>query len=190
MGFDVRPLSARVRYQRPRDYIPPRTHLFARVEIEGEAWLADVGVGGVSPTAPLRLLRIGERQDTPHEPRRIVREEGRFFHQVYFGEDWHDVYEFTLEEMPPIDREVANWFTSAHPQSHFKSRLVVARAFPEGRVTLVNRELTRRAHDGTSSHRWLANPRELIEVLATEFGLYFEPETKFACPGLDWSVQG
>ena len=137
-----------------------------------------------APAANRRTTRDASRA-APHRARG-----GSLLHQVYFGQDWHDVYEFTLEEMPPINREVANWFTSAHPQSHFKSRLVVARALPEGRVTLVNRGLTRRAHDGTSSHRWLANPRELIEALATEFGLYFEPETKFPCPGLDWSVQG
>ena len=34
IGFAVTPLSARVRYQRPRDYTPARTHLFLRVEIE------------------------------------------------------------------------------------------------------------------------------------------------------------
>src|SRR5579871_6842774 len=48
LGYQVTPISARVRLQRPRDYIPPRTHLFARVELEGESWLADVGVGGLS----------------------------------------------------------------------------------------------------------------------------------------------
>src|SRR6188768_1581585 len=51
LGFQVAPLSARVRWQRPRDFVPPRTHLFIRVEIDGESWLTDVGVGGLSLTA-------------------------------------------------------------------------------------------------------------------------------------------
>lgn len=92
--------------------------------------------------------------------------------------------------MPPIDRELANWFTSTHPQSHFKSRLLVARAGPDGqRVTLLNRELTRRARDGTSSVHQVANPAELLEVLAESFGLRFPRGTEFTCPGLDWDAR-
>ncbi|MBA3541003.1 MAG: arylamine N-acetyltransferase, partial [Deltaproteobacteria bacterium] len=113
LGFDAHPLSARVRYQRPRDFTPARTHLFVRVELE-ESWLADVGVGAMSLTSALRLAAEGPQQ-TPHEPRRLVRENDRIYHQVQFGEEWHDVCEFTLEEMPPIDRVVANWYTSTHP---------------------------------------------------------------------------
>src|SRR5262245_29979880 len=55
LGFSATPLSARVRLQAPRDFVPPRTHLFVRVVIGGVPWLADVGVGGLSPTAPVRL---------------------------------------------------------------------------------------------------------------------------------------
>lgn len=32
-----------------------------------------------------------------HEPRRIVREDGRLFHQARLGDEWHDVCEFTLD---------------------------------------------------------------------------------------------
>ena len=185
LGFAVRPISARVRYQRPRDFTPPRTHLFARVELDGEAWIADVGVGAMSPTAALRLAEPGE-QPTPHEPRRFLREGGLVYHQVRFGTEWHDIWESTLEEMPPIDREVANWFTSTHPGSHFKNRLLVARALPEGRVTLLNRELTHRAPDGTPRTRVIHTPDGLLDVLRDEFGLAFPAGTRFTCPALDW----
>ncbi|MBL8941547.1 MAG: arylamine N-acetyltransferase, partial [Myxococcales bacterium] len=73
LGFEAQPLSARVRLQRPRDFTPPRTHMFVRVWLEGRPWLADVGVGGLSPPAALRLDVVDE-QATPPEPRRIVRE--------------------------------------------------------------------------------------------------------------------
>ncbi|MBC7977656.1 MAG: arylamine N-acetyltransferase, partial [Myxococcales bacterium] len=141
LGFAARPLSARVRYQRPRDFTPARTHLFVRVELE-TSWLVDAGVGAMSLTSALRL-DTEALQTTPHEPRRLLREDGRIFHQVQLAGEWHDVCEFTLEEMPPIDREVASWYTSAHPGSHFKNRLLVARALPDGgRLGLLNRELT------------------------------------------------
>ena len=187
LGFDAHPLSARVRYQRPRDYTPARTHLFVRVELD-ESWLADVSVGAMSPTAALRLAEHGA-QSTPHEPRRLLRENGLIYHQVQLAGEWHDVCEFTLEEMPPIDRVVANWYTSAHPGSHFKSRLLVARARPEGgRVGLLNRELAVRGRDGHAERRVLQTPDELLDVLAEHFELHFPPSTRFPCPALDWPV--
>lgn len=185
LGFDAHPLSARVRYQRPRDFTPARTHLFVRVELE-ESWLADVGVGAMSPTSALRLAETGP-QPTPHETRRLLRENGRIYHQVQFGDEWHDVCEFTLEEMPPIDRVVANWYTSAHPGSHFKNRLLVARALPDGgRIGLLNRELSVRGRDGQSERRVIATPDELLTVLAEHFGLHFPAGTQFPCEALDW----
>lgn len=185
LGFEVRPLSARVRYQRPRDFTPARTHVFVRVELE-ESWVVDVGVGAMSVTGALRLAEEGP-QTTPHETRRLLRENGLIYHQVLFGEEWQDVCEFTLEEMPLIDREVANWYTSAHPGSHFKNRLLVARALPGGaRVGLLNRELTVRQRDGRAERRVLTSPDELLEVLEAHFGLAFPASTRFACEALDW----
>jgi N-hydroxyarylamine O-acetyltransferase len=188
LGFRVVPLSARVRWQRPRDFTPPRTHLFARVEIDGESWLADVGVGGLSLTSAIRLIEDLE-QPTPHEPRRVVHEGARWFHQVRLGSEWADVCDFTLEEMPPIDRELANWYTSTHPQSHVRSRLLVARAAPAGvRLTVLNHEFTTRYSDGRSETRVLASADELLAVLAEHFGLHFPAGTRFGPPGSPWPV--
>ncbi len=185
LGFMVQPLSARVRYGRPRDYTPARTHLLVRVEL-AESWLADVGVGTMSIGSALRLAEHGA-QATPHEPRRLLRENDRIYHQVQFGDEWHDVAELTLEEMPPIDRIVANWYTSSHPESHFKHRLLVARALPDGgRVTVLNRVLTIRGRDGQAHERTLSSPDELLSVLDDQFGLRFPAGTRFPCAGLDW----
>ena len=185
LGFRVRPLSGRVRQGRPRDYTPARTHLMVRVELD-HPYLADVGLGSLSPTAALRL-DVGDEQPTPHEPRRLLREGGLVYHQARLGDAWQDLCELTLEEMPPIDREVANWYTSTHPGSHFKNRLIVARALADGgRVTLLNRELTVRAAGGHAEVHVLASPDELLDVLAARFGLAFPAGTQFPCPALDW----
>jgi N-hydroxyarylamine O-acetyltransferase len=188
LGFSVTPLSARVRWQRPREVTPPRTHLFLLVEVDGAKWLADVGIGGVSLTSAIPLDTSGARLPTPHEPRRIVKEAGSLFHQVLLsGDVWADVCEFTMEAMPMIDCELANWYTSTHPNSHFRNRLVVARAAPEGgRVTLLNRELTVRRGDGEVQKRTIDTPEELLAVLADEFGLVFEEGTRFGPPGSPW----
>lgn len=188
LGFQVTPISARVRLQRPRDFTPPRTHVFLRVELDSESWLTDVGVGGLSLTSPLRLAERGE-QATLHEPRRIVWEDGRFFHQARFGAEWQDVCEFTLEEMPPIDRELGHWYTSAHPNSHFKNRLLVARAAPEGqRLTILNDQFTLRERHGTAITRQIASAEELLELLLKQFGLSFPSGTRFGEGGSLWPV--
>ncbi|WP_214405716.1 arylamine N-acetyltransferase family protein [Pseudonocardia lacus] len=185
LGFAVTPLSARVRLDRPREVVPPRTHLFLRVDLDGETWLTDVGIGGVSLTCAIGWEPDGadeqRAQQTPHEPRRVVREGGKWFHQVRFGQQWADVYEFTGEEMPLVDREVGNWYTSAHPQSHFRHRLMVARAGDQGRrLTLTDTELKVRDRDGHAESTPIGSPDELLTALDEHFGLRFAPGTRFA----------
>jgi len=201
LGYAATPLSARVRVGRPREFTPPRTHVFVLVVLDGERWLCDVGVGAMSPTAPLRLDSELE-QSTPHEPRRLIRfgswaagdqrdPEARVFHQVKLASEWQDVAEFTLEAMPEIDREIGNWFTSTHPQSHFKNRLMTARAVPGGRVTILNREFTRReSASGQGQTRLLRDQNELLAVLASEFGIDLPASTRFDCPWIDWAAPG
>src|SRR3954447_19804214 len=55
IGFVVHRLEARIRAGVPADVVTGRTHLAVRVSIAGDDWLADVGCGGLSPLAPLRL---------------------------------------------------------------------------------------------------------------------------------------
>lgn len=186
LGFKASALSARVRLGRQRDFLPPRTHMFIRVEIEGETWLADVGVGGCSLTSAIRL-NTEDEQRTAHEPRRIMKEGQVWFHQVKFGSEWNDVCEFTLEGMPLIDRELANWFTNRHPDSHFRNRLMVARSLDEGRrVTILNDELTVRERNGVASTHRIGTAEELLEILDTQFGLKFSASTRFGKAGSPW----
>jgi N-hydroxyarylamine O-acetyltransferase len=197
LGYVVKPISARVRLSRPREFTPPRTHLLLRVEIGGVSWLVDVGVGGLSPTCALRLV-ADVVQETPHEPRRLLREgawqgfelrapDARLYHQAYFAGEWHDVCELALEEMPLIDRELANWYTSAHPASHFKNRLLVARATRGGRIGLLNRELTLRRSNGAVESRLLMTPDELHAALTGELGLVLPERLEIACAGIVWA---
>ena len=192
LGFSVRAISARVRLQRERSFMPARTHLFLRVEIDGQSWLADVGVGALSPTSALRLT-LDIPQSTPHETRRIIAAgewsgfeqrapDAVLFHQALLDNRWQDICEFTLEEMHPIDRELGNWFTSAHPDSHFRNRLVVARATETGRVTLLNRELKHRGADGRTETRYLETDEEILTVMYAEFSLSFPAGTSFEHP--------
>jgi N-hydroxyarylamine O-acetyltransferase len=198
LGFQVTVLSARARYQLPPGVRRPRTHVLLRIELDGESYLVDGGFGALSPTAALRLAP-NVRQQTPHEPRRIVPEgdwqglslrapDAVLVHQAYFADAWHDLFELTLEPMPLPDREMGNWFTSASPASHFRDKLMAARATANGRVTLQDRELTQRDRSGAATIRLLNTRAELLDALAEHFQLRFPADTRFECPawaGLD-----
>lgn len=185
LGFHVTAHGARVRYQRPRDYLPPRTHLYLCVHLEGETRVVDVGIGGQTLSASIRLVE-GEEQTTPHETRRWLRDGALWFHQIRFGDAWHDLYEATLDDMPPIDRELANWYTSTHPASHFKQHLLVGRALPDGgRKSLFDRDFTVRTRAGTSTRR-LESPADVTRTLIDEFGLGLAPDTRLHVPAIEW----
>jgi N-hydroxyarylamine O-acetyltransferase len=179
IGFDVTPLAGRVRLESPREVLPPRTHLFLNIHLDGEDWLFDVGVGGFALTSPIRRNAEGE-QETLHETRRIVFEEGRYFHQAWTGEAWLDVYEFSGEAMPEIDREIGNWWTSTCPRSKFNQNLFAARAGENGerRGILNNRYLHRRGAEVLETVT-IESADQLLEILGREFGLEFPTGTRF-----------
>jgi N-hydroxyarylamine O-acetyltransferase len=185
LGFHVTPLIARVRWQVPPETSTGRTHMVLRVELDGRPWLVDGGFGSVGPSAPLALDTDAE-QATPHEPRRIVRRGDYLVHQVRLGAEWGDAYQFTRDEVPPIDYEVANWYSNKHPNSHFQHNLIATRVLPAGRVRIFNREFTQRGPDGVAHKREIANHDELLRLLAEHFDLHFPAGTRFSAPNLLW----
>jgi N-hydroxyarylamine O-acetyltransferase len=180
LGFQATPMAARVHMGQPRDFVPPRTHLFVRVGFDdGSVWLSDVGIGSMSLTAAIRF-ELDLEQATPHEPRRIVRDGDRYFHQARLGDEWLDVYQFSGEIMPRIDQELGNWYTSTHPQSHFRRDMMVARAAADGgRLSLLKTELKQRARDGHAEVTNVRSPEHLRELLASHFGIRLPEGTRF-----------
>lgn len=140
LGFEVTTLEARVRP--PGATAPlPRTHMTLRVDVEGAAWLADVGFGGDGPLRPVRL--DGTPGEEPDGTVRIDREgEGTFVLRRARREEWTDLYAFSLTPALAVDYEVAHWFTATHPSSPFVRTLTVQRSDFETRHILRGRTLT------------------------------------------------
>ena len=169
MGFAVAALGARVVWMMPgRD--APLTHRLTLVSGGGQRFLADVGFGGQGPTAPL-LLEPDLEQSTPHGRYRLVRDSVMFETQFRLRDEWAPMYRFTLTPLTPVDFEVANWFTSTHPQALFVRNLLVARVVGDTRVNLRNNELVVRHADGSVEHRTLPDAQELRRVLEDTMGL-------------------
>ena len=75
LGFRVEGFSARVLWGRPEGDPTARSHMLLRVSLPEGDFLADVGFGGLTLTAPLRF-ETGTEQQTPHEPHRLVAKDG------------------------------------------------------------------------------------------------------------------
>ncbi|OAJ52371.1 N-hydroxyarylamine O-acetyltransferase [Paraburkholderia ginsengiterrae] len=173
LGFKVTPLLARVLWGRDSDAMPPRTHMVLRIDLDNEAWIADVGFGSVTLTAPLRLS-AGLAQPTALGTFRLAdASRGALCLEVQArDESWARVYRFDLHPVEWIDYETSNWYTSTSPEAIFASNLIVSRVLPEARLTLLNDQLNERAADGEIiGTQRLCSAGELAACLRDRFGL-------------------
>jgi N-hydroxyarylamine O-acetyltransferase len=172
MGFEAQGLGARVLWGAPADApLRQRSHMALLVGLPEGRFVADVGFGGMTMSAPLALHTLGP-QPTPHEPFRLVEAPGESFDlQADVGGRWLPLYRFDLAVQLPVDYEPANWFVATHPSSPFPSHLMGARAEPHRRLALLDTRFTVRERDRPAVERTLASLDELARVLTDEFGL-------------------
>ncbi|WP_179402059.1 arylamine N-acetyltransferase family protein [Burkholderia guangdongensis] len=172
IGFQVTPLIARVRWQRPDDVATPLTHMLLRIDLDGDAWFADVGFGVVTLTAPLHHA-LGVRQPTPHGAFRLVAASvpDELVSEFETPQGWQPVYRFAPKRAEWVDYDVGNWYTSTHPESVFVHNVIACRVLPDGRATLVNDMLTLRDRAGDASvetlrdaRAWAAHLRETMKI--------------------------
>jgi N-hydroxyarylamine O-acetyltransferase len=177
IGFTVTGLAARVVWNAPEGAVTPRTHMILEVALpDGEVRLCDVGFGGQVLTGPLRLA-LDVEQETPHEPFRLVDAtrpgdvSPAYLLQSKIAGEWKALYRFDRQPQLPPDYEVANHYTATSPQSHFTTTLVAARAAPDRRYTLRNRQLAVHHLGGPTERRTIEDPSELRTILETDFGI-------------------
>lgn len=176
LGFRARALGARVRLRiTDRAVLPRRTHMLLEVTLGNARWLTDVGIGIATLTRALQLVPDVE-QATPHDRRRLLHDGRRWFLQLWRDDAWIDVYQFTLDDFPPVDRDVANWYTSTHPGDSFSNELMVALARPDGgRSALFNGVLTRHRPSGPPERHPVRTPARLAWALE-QLGITLAPD--------------
>jgi N-hydroxyarylamine O-acetyltransferase len=168
LGFDVTRLAARVRWNVAPDVATARSHMLMRVALPQGDYIADVGFGGLTLTAPLKLAP-GLEQATPHEPHRITAREGGYLLEAKVAGEWQALYTFELNEQQLADYEVSNWYLCNHPDSHFLKGLLAARAAPEARHALRNARYAIHYPDGKTEKRFVASAAEYRALLEGPF---------------------
>jgi N-hydroxyarylamine O-acetyltransferase len=170
LGFTVSCLGSRVLRGVPASASTPAGHKLLRIDLPEGIYIADVGMGNLTPTAPI-AVRLRQVQTTPHESFRLVPLGEEFVVQARLGDAWEKLFAFALEPVAPAVFEDANWFTSTLPNSPFVNNLILALPFPGGRATLFNRRFTIRQSDGRTTRRILNEPDDYRDVLVGYFGL-------------------
>jgi N-hydroxyarylamine O-acetyltransferase len=170
LGFNPIGLAARVLWNAPEGSIRPRSHMLLMLELGGRRYIADVGFGGLTLTAPLRL-EADVPQATPHETFRLRQRDGGFVLEAMLTDDWRPLYQFDLQPQHRVDYEVSNWFLCNFPQSHFLAGIIAARADRDGRHALSNLRYTRRSLNGESATRVLQGAADVRNELRASFGI-------------------
>ena len=174
MGFQVRRLAARVRWNVPAGVTTARSHMLMLVTLDGAQYIADVGFGGLTLTAPLRLEADVE-QKTRLEPHRIVAAHGGYILEAKLGGEWQALYTFELHEQQLADYEVSNWYLCNHPQSQFVTGIIAARTAPDRRFALRNTHFAIHHANGETERRFLTGVGEYRRTLEETFLIRLPP---------------
>jgi N-hydroxyarylamine O-acetyltransferase len=166
LGFSPVVHAARVILMRPRNEAP-LTHMFLTVQLDDVRYVLDPGFGGHAPLVPVPLT-AAETRDQRDVHRMIQR-----------GDDWvleaqidgapTALWCSTLEPAAPVDFVMANHFVATFPTSIFVTNLMLRAITDHGRVSVMNRALTRR-HDGGEERHVLESRAALRTLLNEDFG--------------------
>jgi N-hydroxyarylamine O-acetyltransferase len=163
LGFHPTRHAARVVLFTPRTEAP-RTHMFLTVPVEGTTYVVDPGFGPFASPNPVPLVD-GDTGQTHWLTR-----DGDLW-KLHVPRDGNPVtgWVTTLETENPIDFEMANHFTATHPASPFTNLIMLSAGTPQGRVNVMNRNVTILRGEAATSMQ-LADRPALRSLLVEHFG--------------------
>ena len=180
LGFAAEPLLARVWLG--TDAVPPLTHTFARVTLDGQEWIADTGFGG--SYVPPMLLTDGAEGTAPDGARfRLQRDEAGWMllrdgdptDGRGGGSGWQPQYSFTGDTACAGDLAMGNHWSATAPLSRFTQARVVSIILPHGFASLTDRQYRRKA-GGAVTEDTITDPRVYRMRLSLMFGIDLSAE--------------
>ncbi len=168
LDFEVKVHGARVIWGTPEGEEPPLRHIVLTVDVSGVTYLCDVGFGGMTAPAPLRL-RDGAEQETPLDRYRLTREDGTWLVEVEIADEWLKLYDFTMAELG--EERIAELNDIADSSEFFTTELLAARIEKTRRLTLGNTRLNIHTPGQPSESRQLISVAELRETLSSTMGI-------------------
>jgi len=185
LGFAPVRHSARVVLIAPRTE-SPRAHMFLTVPVAEGTFVVDPGFGVHAPRVPVPLSE-GERAGCGHEIHWMERDGPYWTLRAHTRDEPVSAWVSTLEHDHPADFAMANHYTATFPASPFVNRIMLRALTPDGRVSVMNRDLTvsRGARVETTQ---LAGRAALRAVVAEHFGFDLPAIDSLRVPSIpEWS---
>ena len=184
LGFQIARHAARVVLFGPLADAK-RDHMFMTVAIDGATYVVDPGFGPFAPHFPVPLL-----DQSPGQSTHWMQRDGNFWVLHVTREDRQPVagWASTLEVENSLDFEVFNHSIATHPKSPFVSWIFLSAVTPEGRVNVMNRNVTllRGAAEPTAIE--LRDRADLRGLLAEHFGFDLPEVERLAVPAIpEWA---
>ena len=169
LGFTVELQLGRVLWKREENAKSAKTHALLTAEIDNQKYIVDCGFGIVTLTAPL-LLNNKEPQETSNGLFKVSQKDGSYMLWIW-KEKWLPIYRFALENVEPLDWEIANWYLSTYPESMFKKNLVLSKVDEEARYTFSDHTLNIRRETEEKESVAIESDEQLFQILKDIFGL-------------------
>ncbi|MDO4503264.1 MAG: arylamine N-acetyltransferase [Coriobacteriia bacterium] len=168
-GFDAQPVIARI-VRMATGPESPLNHHGILVRIGGQLRYADVGFGGPMAACSLPVEDGSVTQSCGQEFQVTRASTGWWmisYRRAGGDADWVDVCLFRDEPCLPSDFLPLSWYTETHPESVFRTTLLLNRRTADGNVSLRENQFTRRSGDAVeqSTATWA----ELPQLLEREF---------------------
>jgi N-hydroxyarylamine O-acetyltransferase len=172
LDYQVRGLAARVLWNHPEGAERPLSHMLLAVDIGGGTYLADVGFGAMTLTAPLRL-RAEAEQETPNGIFRLMDAGAEMRLEAKIGEEWRPLYAFAPN--PESEPDFAAINEAVQQDGRFTTELMAARTEKERRLALADTRYSIYPTDGEPERRLLTSIEELAAILSGPFGITLPP---------------
>ncbi len=151
--------------------LPPseasRSHMFLSVSAGDVRYVVDPGFGPFASRWPVPLDGSGVPAESPTH--HMAREGDHWVLYTKRAGAQSPAWVSTFEVEQPMDFEVANHFTATHPRSLFANRIIASAVTSDGRVNVINRDVTR-DRGGLITTSRLADRSALRALLAEHFG--------------------
>lgn len=184
LGFKVTRHAARVILFSPLAEAK-RDRMFMTVEIDGATYVADPGFGPYAPRFPVPLVDARAGQAT-----HWMQRDGSHWILHATREDRQPVagWASTLEAESPMDFEVFNHYIATHPKSPFVNWVFLSTVLPDGRVNVLNTNVTHLLGTDPPAQTQLPDRAALRALLRDHFGFDLPEIEQMRVPAIpEWT---
>jgi N-hydroxyarylamine O-acetyltransferase len=184
LGFQVARHAARVVLFGPVSE-SKRSHMFITVTVGDETYVADPGFGPFAARFPVKLVESSAGAAT-----HWMQRDGNFWVLHVTREDGQPVagWASTLEVENALDFEVFNHYIATHPKSPFVNWIFLSAVTPEGRVNVMNRDVTVLRGSVVVSSQRLEGRAALRGLLGVYFGFDLPEVERLTVPAIpEWA---